>query len=53
MVDPLFDGGISEKPQLHQAAKFCRSGFVVNEGSRIAEPEPSSLVRSHENFLKE
>jgi len=37
MVDP-FDRGISVKtgPRLHEAAKFRRSGFVVNGDGRTA-----------------
>jgi hypothetical protein len=45
MVDP-FDGGISVKnrPRLHQAAKFCRSCFVVNEDGANASGTGAVLV---------
>jgi hypothetical protein len=45
MVDP-FDGGIFVKtgPRLRQAAKFCRSGFVVNEDGAIASGTGAVLI---------
>jgi hypothetical protein len=44
MVDP-FDGGISGKPgRNRQAAKFCRSVFIVNEDSRTVRGTGSVLI---------